>query len=297
MLRFFILIIFCLVTAAHGQVKIPVQVYPGTDRAIPFLPGLVSKDAVDFGAAFSPDGKSFYFSRTENKRSRIYSTRYDGSNWTEPVPVPFSKENYSDADPAFAPDGKLYFISNRPVSINDTLQDYDIWSVKSLSNGKWLEPENVKKVNTDSSEYYISFSKNGNMYFASSRKGGYGEEDIYVSRLVNGQYTDPENLGPVINTAFSEYDPCISPDELLIVFASPNRPGGFGKADLYGSKKVTGKAWLQPVNLGAVFNTATREYCPYFSPDGKYFFFSSEGDVKWIGIEALHSSLSKIVLQ
>ena len=77
----------------------------------------------------------------------------------------------------------------------------------------------------------MSFAKNGNLYFASSRKGGFGEEDIYVSRLVNKQYTKPENLGPAINSKESEYDPCISANEDFIIFTSSGRGDSFGAGE------------------------------------------------------------------
>ncbi|KAA2243918.1 hypothetical protein F0L74_15165 [Chitinophaga agrisoli] len=35
-------------------------------------------------------------------------------------------------------------------------------------------------------------------------------------------------------------------------------------------------------NLGPSINTKTRDFCPYFSPDGRYFFYSSDGNVKWV---------------
>jgi Tol biopolymer transport system component len=255
------------------------------------LQGLVSKDSVDFGAAFSRDGKSFYFSRSENKRSNIFVSRYEGAAWTNPVMLPFNAENYSTADPAFSQDGMLYFISNRPKDLSDTLKDYDIWQVRPLSNGQWAAPENVTQINSDSNEYYISFSRNGNLYFSSSRKGGYGEEDIYVSRFVKRQYTTPENLGKMINTEHSEYDPGISAKEDMIVFASSGRQDALGKADLYYSKKENGDSWGTVQTMGVKINTATREYCPYFSPDGSWFFFSSEGDVKWIDTKLLFMHL------
>lgn len=262
------------------------QPYPDSVAKV-FLQGLVSKDSVDFGAAFSPDGKSFYFSRSENKQSNIFVSQYDGAAWTNPVKLPFNYKNYSTADPAFSQDGTLYFISNRPKNQSDTLLDYDIWQVRQLSNGQWTEPENLKYINSDSNEFYISFSKNGNLYFSSSRKGGYGEEDIYVSRVVERQYTSPENLGKTINTEHSEYDPGISTNEDIIVFASSGRKDALGKADLYYSKNVNGKYWRAAQNIGIKINTTTREFCPYFSPDGYYFFFSSEGDVKWIDAKFL----------
>jgi Tol biopolymer transport system component len=252
-----------------------------------FLPGLVSTDSTEFNSAFSPDGKSFYFSRKINGQLKIHVSWFDGKNWTNPVLAPFSNNKYSNADPAFAADGKLYFISNRPKNGSDAPSNYDIWFCKPLAEGRWSEPENLQIVNTDSNEYYISFSKNGNLYFASDRSGGFGEEDIYVSRLVNGKYTKPENIGAAINSLKSEYDPCISPDEDFIIFTSSNREGGFGGADLYYAKSKDGKNWTSPVNLGKNFNTPSREYCSYLSPDGKYFFFSGGGDVKWVSIRAI----------
>lgn len=282
-----VVLLTCAYGIANAQIDIPYPQPLADTTAITFLPGIVSKDSIDFGSAFSPDGKSFYFARTANKRSQIYVTHHNGKEWETPTAVAFTASNYSEADPAFAPDGKLYFISNRPTSPTDSALDYDIWFVTPLANGSWSAPENVKSINSDSSEFYISFSKNGNLYFSSSRKGGFGEEDIYVSRLINGQYIKPENLGVAINSSKSEYDPCISPDEDLIVFASSNRQDGFGKADLYYSKKGSDSAWHIAANLGQSFNTKTREYCSYITPDQNYFFFSSEGDIKWINYKTL----------
>jgi hypothetical protein len=183
--------------------------------ALTFLKGVVSSDSVDFNAAFSPDGKSYYFTRSIKGQLTIYVTRYD-STWNTPVPVSFAEAGYSQADPAFGPDGKLYFISNRPKDASDTLADYDIWFVNPQGRD-WSPIQNLSAVNSDSNEYYISVAHNSNLYFASSRAGGLGQEDIYVS----------------------------------------------------------------------AFNTNAREYCPYFAPGGDYFFFSSQGDVKWINIGAV----------
>jgi len=78
----------------------------------------------------------------------------------------------------------------------------------------------------------------------------------------------------------------------VIIFASSNREDGFGGADLYYSKKEGEKSWLKAAHLGNSLNTKARDFCPYFSPDGKYFFFSSERDVKWIGMEWLKKEMN-----
>ena len=275
--------------------EIPYPHPPPDSIALTFLPDLVSTDSVDFTSAFSPDGKSFYFTRSENSQSSIYVTQHDGRTWKSPVLVPAIETEYSEADPAFAPDGKLYFISNRPKNNADTVRDYDIWFVTPLDEDTgWSKPENLEPVNSDSSEFYISFSKNGNLYFSSSRKGGFGAEDIYVSRLSNERYTKPENIGEAINSTYSEYDPCISANEDILVFTSSNRKDTFGGADLYCSK-ITGTAkWFNAMNLGKSLNTNTREYCAYFSPDSKYFFFSSQGDVKWLKSQFIKAEINRL---
>jgi Tol biopolymer transport system component len=262
--------------------------------ALTFLPDLVSKDSFDFNAAFSPDGQSFYFSRSVNKQTGIYVTRYNSAKWQEPSLVSTPGTNYSDADPAFGPDGKLYFISNRPANPQDTTPDYDIWFRTPMANGGWSDAENMKSINSDSNEYYVSFSENGNLYFASSRKGGFGGEDVYVSRFINGQYTTPDNLGAAVNSSKSEFDPGISKKEDLLIFASSNREGSFGAADLYYIKRDGNGKWQQATNLGNNINTKSRDFCPAFSPDSKYFFFSSERNVKWISMRYLFQQIDKV---
>jgi protein-tyrosine-phosphatase len=278
----------------ESSIPIPKLRFDKKGSVTTFLPNIVSTDSLDFGSAFSPNGKSFYFARSENKKSKIYVTTFMNGKWSLPVSLPFNDSNFSTADPAFSKDGKLYFISNRPSNKSDSLFDYNIWFVNPLSNGKWTAPVIEKNINSDSDEFYISFSQNGNLYFSSARKGGFGEEDIYVSKLVESQYSAPVNLGSQINSDKSEYDPCISFDETIIIFASSGRADAFGKADLYASKLSESRNWQNTINLGKVFNTPSREYCPYFSPDLKYFFYSSEGDIKWVDIGVLKNKISEL---
>ena len=101
--------------------------------------------------------------------------------------------------------------------------------------------------------------------------------------------TEPENLGPAINSPQGENDVYIAPDESFIVFTS-DRPGGQGENDFYLSVWKDG-TWSQPRNLGPTINSAGTECCPSVSPDGKYFFFNRPGTGKpgiyQVGIEAL----------
>jgi Tol biopolymer transport system component len=253
-----------------------------------FAPGIVSTAQGEFNAAFSPDGKEFYFSVNEpGGRETMKFMTLENDRWTPPRPVPFvSRQN--DCDPIFSYDGtKLYFISTRPKKDRGRSRDWDIWYVERTQAG-WSEPINIgPPVNSEVDEYYVSHTKDGTIYFASNRAGGLGSFDIYRSRLMDGQYARPENLGGAINTKHLEHDPFIAPDESYLLFASVDRPGGFGTGDLYISTRRKDGSWSKAKNLGKVFNTNGYDFCPIVSPDGKYFFFTRRGDIYWVRIEAI----------
>jgi Tol biopolymer transport system component len=255
--------------------------------ALPFLPGIVSRDSLDFNAAFSPDGKRFYFSRSHEGKWMIYVTVLREGAWSKPVLAPFTETTYSQADPFVTRDGTIYYISNRPQDAADTAPDYDIWFVRPQADSSWTTPARPEGINSDSTEYYVALAANGNMYFASDRPGTLGAHDIYVSRHVNGAYAKPENLGAAINTEQMEHDPVVTPDEQYLIFTSVDRADSYGSADLYYSKRNADGTWAPAKNLGSKFNTATYEYCSYLTPDGQYFFYSTDYDVKWISTRHL----------
>ena len=255
--------------------------------AMPFLPGIVSSDSLDFNAAFSPDGKCFYFSRSSKGKWMIYVTKLREGLWSKPVLASFTEPAYSQADPFITSDGTIYYISNRPRHIRDTIPDYDIWFIRPQSDSSWTKPENLEIVNTDSTEYYVSLATNRNLYFASNRAGTQGSHDIYVSRYVNGVYITPENLGPAINSKQMEHDPMISPDEQYLIFTSVDRTDTYGNGDLYYSLRNSDDTWAPAKSLGSKFNTDTYEYCAYLTPDERYLFYSTNYDVKWISTKHL----------
>ncbi len=93
------------------------------------------------------------------------------------------------------------------------------------------------------------------------------------------RYSDwsaPVNLGPVINSAFSDQGPAISKDGRSLYFTS-NRPGGLGGFDMYVSQREgVHEPWGSPVNLGPTVNTTFDEGNPAFSSDGHFLFFQSK---------------------
>jgi Tol biopolymer transport system component len=259
---------------------------PGKKPAV-FAPGLVSTPGTEFNAAFSPDGKEFFFSVNLGGRETMKYMRYEGTRWTAPKTAPFVSPK-NDCDPIFSFDGKrLYFISTRPKPDRPGSKDWDIWYVEKLASG-WSEPVNIgPPVNSDNDEYYVSFTRDGTIYFASDREGGLGSFDIYRSEYAESGFRRPENLGKSVNSRYLEHDPFIAPDESYIVFTSVDRPEGFGTGDLYISYRESDGTWTPAKNLGKGFNTRGYDFCPILSPDEKYFFFTRQGDIFWVEAKVL----------
>jgi Tol biopolymer transport system component len=93
------------------------------------------------------------------------------------------------------------------------------------------------------------------------------------------RYSDwsaPTNLGPVVNSPFTEGASAVSKNGLSLFFAS-GRAGGFGAQDLWVSHRGSqDAAWEPPTNLGAVINTAYVDGVPALSRDEHWLFFVSD---------------------
>jgi len=250
--------------------------YSQTDLTKPqiFAPGAISTPDDELNAAFSPDGKSLYFSKKAVRQGIIVVSHLVNGKWSSPEVAGFSGQ-YSDFDPYFSADGtKLFFISNRPLEGKLPKRDYDIWVVEKTKSG-WSAPRNLgAPVNSEADEFYPALAADGALYFSINRQGGKGRFDIYRSRLAGGKYGEPENLGE-LNSPSSEANCYIAPDQSYLIFASYGRPEGIGDGDLYVSFNQNG-VWTKAVNLGVGVNSPAREYAPIGSPDGKYLFFTSE---------------------
>ncbi len=88
-------------------------------------------------------------------------------------------------------------------------------------------------------------------------------------------WSEPINLGPIVNSNVDDFHPAISNDGLSLYISSA-RPGGFGPNDIWVSQRDSlDDPWGPPQNLGPNINSAGDDFAPDFSPDGHLLFFSS----------------------
>jgi len=238
-----------------------------------FAPGIITTGYNDYSAAFSPDGKEFLFGLYGDVFCSIVRMKMKNNIWTSPQVAPFSGK-YFDTEPHFAYTGNLIaFASKRPLdSKGEPSEHADIWFSKKTEKG-WSEPQNPgATINSEKEDFYPSFSRNGDLYFASNRNG---ISTIYVAKNINGNFTKPEILSNMIHSEEGEIDPYSAPDDSYIIFCSWERPDGYGENDLYISFQKEDGTWTKAINMGNNINSNKNEVAPYISPDGKYLFFNS----------------------
>lgn len=254
------------------------QKTPGNEPEL-FAPGIISTGLYTRDVAMTPDGNEFYYCVAVGGFSYatiLYTKQVDG-RWTEPEVAPhMDNPNVMNFEPCISPDGqKFFFLSNRPDTTvgEEEPGDQDIWVMDRKGN-TWSEPYNLgEPVNSDAEEYFPSVTKDGTIYFTRSPKGS-RISNIYRAKLVNGQYQEPEKLGPEVNSGRSQYNAYVAPDESYIIVPTVGREDSFGGTDYYISFRKADDTWIGPVNMGEKINTRRgAEYSPYVSPDGKYFFF------------------------
>jgi outer membrane protein OmpA-like peptidoglycan-associated protein len=146
-------------------------------------------------------------------------------------------------------------------------------------DGVWTEGQPFKTINTQYNEGSACLSLDGKyLFFARcNAPKGFGNCDIYSSKLnKDSVWTEPINLGPMVNTNGWDSHPAISHSGDTLFFAS-NRTGGFGLSDIYFSVKDNRGRWGKAQNAGPIINTVKSEVSPFFHHKFNVLYFSSDG--------------------
>lgn len=176
------------------------------------------------------DGKTFFWQSTkptdENdtvEDFNLWSSELRGIQWTEPTPLPsiVNHPEFNEIYPTATADGTVYyFSSNRPDSLGT-----DIY-VNRTENGEYLTTERLPwPINSGYGEFdFIVAPDDSYFIFASSRPGGYGQDDNYICyRRDDGSWTHPINMGKGVNSYGHEIRSFVTHDRAAFFFGSTRR--------------------------------------------------------------------------
>lgn len=237
------------------------------------LRGDVNRKQHEATVTFTKDLKTVYFTANnynEKGKSIKSSTGMDNiqlykasvnaeSEWENIIKLDFNDDEFSTGSPTLNVDEtKLYFVSDRPESIGKT----DIFVVDINTDGSYSEPKNLgPKINTIEREMFPSIDKNNVLYFSSNGHEGYGNLDIFVSKIYDNSESTPLNLEEPLNSPKDDFAYILRNEQMG--YFSSNRKEGKGDDDIY-SFRVDEKIFiecLQTIN-GIVRNNETKELLP-----------------------------------
>lgn len=265
-----------------------IDVVDGVDEQIKpvNLGAVVNSDADETVDCLAPDGSMILFSRSGHaqnippiNRSDIWATtRSADGSWTKPVsvgqPLNNAGTNYAIA---VTQDLNMLFVNGR-YQPDGTLKRG--LSVSRRTAMGWSQPEpvtingfvNISRAMTSHIAADGSF-----MVLSVETPTTHGGNDLYLStRLVDGSWSEPVNMGDSVNTPGMEVAPFIAADGSSIYFASDGHRG-FGGRDIFVTRRLdsTLTRWSRPKNLGRGINTADHESFFNVSPKGDSAYFSS----------------------
>jgi OmpA-OmpF porin, OOP family len=233
----------------------------------PFNP--INSPADEQSPVLSPDGRLLYFTIAGHSQNiggksdlgDIWVSMFLDGKWQKPIHGGrlINDVNYN-AVAGVSSDGRKLFLLGH-YSPNGVPTSQGISFSEKLSSGDWSSP---KKINIpyffNRSNFLHGQVKDSIFVFAADSYSSVGAEDIYVSRLRSGRWTEPIHLGKTINTKLQEWSPSISADGQTLYFAS-NGQKGQGSFDLFSSSRLddTWTNWSTPMPLSGQVNSDARE--------------------------------------
>lgn len=252
------------------------------------LDGIIHS-ASDDTLAFTPDGNTVFFDRSEGKRKAIMVSHKVDGRWSQPQVAVFSGRWY-DQDPAMAPDGSYIVLSSdRPVAPGGKrlLRDVDgkayhggnLWKVERKGS-QWGAPTWLGAVvNQDPFLVSPSVAADGTLYFIRQDHRDHAMH-IFSSRRRDGRYLAPVRV-ELGDPATTTHDPAIAPDGSFIVFGYGKTAAGLGRLCI---AFRDGDHWSKPIDLGDTVN-GVGPWGSHVLPDGHTLTFTGSTALYRLSLE------------
>lgn len=158
----------------------------------------------------------------------LYWSEIQNGKFTTPVKIPGDfHSTMHERSPSMSPDGKYLFYTTWPFGdIKKSKLMMATWNGRAYTNAIEL-PDHI---NTGSQEAGLVPVAENLYVFSSRRTGGLGGWDMYLVEFNNGQWSNPKNLGPLVNSEGNDLHLSSSAGE---IYLASDRPGGPGDYDIY----------------------------------------------------------------
>lgn len=179
---------------------------------------------------------------------------------------------YAEYYPSITIDGKKLIFTRRIKNDEDFYES-------EIQEGKWAKATPLAGlVNTNLNEGAQNISQDGEwiVFTGCNYPEGQGSCDIYISYKTVKGWSEPANIGAIVNTDFWESSPSLSPDKRDLYFSS-DQPGGNGGRDIWVTHRTEKGKWSRPENLGLEINTNGNEGSAFMYADNQTLFFNSNG--------------------
>lgn len=242
----------------------------------------------------TPDGKYLYFTAGNRPggygKDDVWVSKLDSGKWQKPVNVgPKVNGPNDETIDNISADGNDIFLSG---SFEGTFGLFDIYHIQRTKTG-WGSLEHYPyPINTRWIDEGANMTSDGKaILFSSDRPGCIGEYhpfgslfhgdmegnmDIFVCIKTDTGWSQPINLGPVVNTPYAERSPYLHPDGKTLYFSSDGHPG-LGRLDVFKTVRLKEDSWTdwsEPVNLGKEINTIQKDWGYKVSVSGDSAFFA-----------------------
>jgi OOP family OmpA-OmpF porin len=234
----------------------------------------------------SPDGQSLYFTRQGHPNNLGYvemqdiwtSKRNPDGSWglATNIGAPLNTTD-NNAAAAISPDGQTMLLLNKYKE--DGTGEVGVSYARRLGD-TWEKPIGQEIDNFYNRSVYGEYAlaaSGKTMILAIQRDNGSGGKDLHVSFLKpDGHWTEPANMGAIVNTAGGESTPFLAADDATLYFSTNGRVG-YGSKDMYVTRRLdsTWTNWSEPQNLGPLLNTPGWDAYYSIPASGEYAYFVS----------------------
>lgn len=200
--------------------------------------------------------------------SKVHKATWAEDKWTKSGPLDdkVNREDYHSGNVSISPDGERMYFTRVLLKV-DSMAESKVY-MSAREGGGWGPAYEVTGVNGDwlaKNPCIGELFGSEVLYFSAEIPGGHGGLDIYYSRKIdNLNFTEPVNLGTVINGSGDEVTPFYRDGRLYFSSDSHISHGG---QDIFRSD-WDGSSWSKPENMGVGFNSATDDFCFTVSADG-----------------------------